>query len=190
MSRPFLIRDSRPADSAAIAEIYTHWILRGGSTMDTHEKSASDIDEMISKFDDREVILAIEQEEQVMGWGIIKKYSNRPGYRVCCETSVYLRPGLRRQGLGSALKKALIERCRQFGYHHILARIWTDNEASIDYNRRMGYEVVGIQRQIGHCHGEWRDICIMQLVLDDVPPYRPELGWPENAPARPKSVDQ
>lgn len=192
----FTIRDYQPSDSAAIAEIYSFWVRHGGATMDVQEKTASDIERMVADFNERECILTLEKDEnkeeeekepedRILGWGVIKRYSDRAGYRVCCETSVYLREGRRRQRHGSALKERLIERCRELGYHHLIARVWADNEASIEYNKKFGYGVVGIQRQIGHCHGEWRDICLMQLVLEDVPPYRPELSWPDDASSEP-----
>ncbi len=46
--------------------------------------------------------------------------------------------------------------------------------ASIEYNLRFGYEVVGIQREIGFKNGHWQDVAVLQLVLDDVPPVIPE----------------
>jgi phosphinothricin acetyltransferase len=160
-----------------VADIYNVWVRQGG-TMDTVEKTADDFRTLVDGFSKREAILVAEQGLDILGWGIIKHYSDRPGYRVCCETSVYLRPDCLRKGYGSALKRVLLKRCRDYGYHHLLARIWADNEASIEYNKRFGYETVGIQREVGHRDGKWRDVCIMQLVLEDVPPYRPDLGYP------------
>ena len=107
---------------------------------------------------------------------MIKRYSPRPGYRYCCETSVYLRRSQRRRGHGTRIKTALIERCREYGYHHLLARVWADNTASIEYNRRFGYEIVGIQREVGYKDGRWVDIAILQLVLEGGGPAAPRDG--------------
>ena len=104
----------------------------------------------------------------------IKGYGTGPVYRHCCETSVFLRRSEIRKGYGSRLKHALIDRCKAYGYHHLVARIWASNTGSIEYNRRFGYEVVGIQKKIGYMNGQWQDIALMQLVLDDVPPHIPE----------------
>lgn len=173
----FEIRDCRPEDVAAVVEIYNYWIRKGGSTMDTQEKSVESMAQWLAGSSPRETILLLLSEGIIQGWGIIKAYSDRPGYRVACETAVYLRPGRLRRGFGSAMKKALIERCREYGYHHLVAKIRAENTASIEYNRKLGYEVVGIQREIGHVAGQWRDVCIMQLILDDVPPFEPEGGY-------------
>lgn len=164
-----LIRDATAADGAAVAEIYNESIAAGDCTMDDAPKSAEEMAELIRGFSEREVILILEDDAdgQVLGWGIIKKYSDRPGYRFACETSVYLRRELTGRGFGPRVKRALLDRCRQFGYHHLVAKVWADNERSIAYNRNFGYEVVGIQKEIGHMNGRWQDVAILQLVLEE-----------------------
>ncbi len=167
------LRICSTTDAAAIAEIYNESIIAGDATMDGEPKSADYFSALITNFDPRETILILEDEGMIVGWGIIKKYSDRSGYRFCCETAVYLRRGLMRRGYGSRIKLALIEKCREMGYHHMVAKIFADNTASIAYNEKLGYEIVGRQREIGFKNGRWQDIVIMQLILDDVPPEIP-----------------
>lgn len=167
------IRDATPADAAVIADIYNETIRAGYGTMDTVEKTAADLRAQMAGFTEREAYLLLERDGEALGWGVIKRYSDRPGYRFCCETSVYLRHAEVRKGYGSVIKRAVIERCRAYGYHHLVAKIWAGNTASIEYNKTFGYELVGIQREIGYLGGQWQDVAIMQLVLDDVPPRLP-----------------
>jgi phosphinothricin acetyltransferase len=101
----------------------------------------------------------------VLGFSRLFRYSDRAGYRTTGETSVYVRRGLVRRGYGSLLKRAIIDRARELGYHHLVAKITTNNTASIEYNRRFGYTDVGVQREVGWVDGQWRDVLIMQLVL-------------------------
>lgn len=171
-------RDATAEDAAVIAEIYNASIAAGGATMDQEPKSAGDVRRQLESFSDREAILLLERGEKVdpkgrrqnvLGWGIIKKYSDRTGYRFACETAVYLRRDLTGRGLGTRIKLALIERCRRFGYHHMVAKILAGNVASVEYNKKLGYEVVGTQRQIGYADGRWLDVVILQLILDDAP---------------------
>lgn len=169
-----IIRDATVADCATIAEIYNESIAVGDSTMHEEPRSEEGIRARMEGFSKREGYIVLEQGERILGWGVIKLYSHRPGYRFCCETSVFLRRSEIRRGYGSRLKTALIERCKAYGYHHLLARVFADNEASIEYNRRFGYELVGVQREIGFRNGRWQDVAVLQLVLDDVPPVIPE----------------
>ena len=169
-----VLREATPDDAAAIAEIYNETIRTGYGTMDATPKTAADIRVQMAGFTKREVYLLLERDGEGIGWGIIKRYSDRPGYRFCCETSVYLRHAEVRKGYGSFIKRGVIERCKVYGYHHLVAKIWASNTASIEYNKNFGYELVGIQRAIGYMNGQWQDIALMQLVLDDVPPHIPE----------------
>ena len=169
-----VLRDATADDAQVIAEIYNETISTGIDTMDDTLQTEASIQAQMAGFNKRECFMVLERDGYVVGWGIIKKYSPRPGYRFCCETSVYLRHSEVRKGYGSYIKTGLIERCKEYGYHHLLARIWASNAASIAYNEQFGYEIVGIQKEIGYKRGKWRDIALMQLVLSDVPPEIPE----------------
>jgi len=162
------LRDATPEDADAIARIYNESIAAANATMDDVPKTAADVRGYMAAFSNREVYLVLERPGEILGWGVIKRYSPRGGYSRCAETSVYLRQSEIRKGYGSRIKAALIERCREYGYRHLIGRVWADNEASIEYNRQFGYDVVGIQRDIGYIDGHWQDIAILQLVLDDV----------------------
>lgn len=153
MSTARSIRDATLADAPALAAIYNASIAAGDSTMDEEEKSAEAFRLQIAHFHEREALLVMLRDDEVIGWGIIKRYSDRAGYRFACETSVYFRRDLTGQGYGSLLQEARMARCRRLGYHHILARIMAVNQGSIRFHERFGYEIVGVQREIGFKRG-------------------------------------
>lgn len=162
-----LVREAGPDDAAAIAAIYTESILARDSTMDTEPWSEARARALLSGLTDREVVVGLETDGQIVGWGIVKTYSDRPGYRVACETSLYVRRDRSGRGYGTAIQRELHRRARQFGYHHIVAKIWADNERSIAMHRKLGFTMVGIQKEIGLVDGERRDIALMQCILRD-----------------------
>ena len=168
------VRDAIPEDAGKIAEIYNQSIVAGDATMDEESWSSESVRRKLAGFGSRETILVLTVDRAVLGWGIIKRYSDRTGYRFSCETAVYLCRDLVGRGHGTRIKLALIERCRRYGYRHLVAKIFADNLASIEYNKKLGYEVVGTQRQIGYRNGCWQDVTILQLILDDVAPEIPE----------------
>ena len=162
-----LIRRYTPKDFQAIAEIYNEAIIQGAITMDSTPQSAEDVRSLTEKFHHRETILMAEQDEGVVGWGIIKRYSDRPGYHFCCETSIYLTFRETRKGYGSLLQKALLQQVMEFGYHHVVAKILAANSGSIAFHQRFGFEIVGVQKEIGFLQGEWCDVVILQLILSE-----------------------
>lgn len=128
--------------------------------------TAGDIAAEIDRFGAREGYLVLDVEGTVVGWGVLKRYSARTGYRFAGETSVYLRRDRRGRGYGTRLQRALLELARRHGYHHLVAKIWASNAASIAMHEKLGFEVVGVQREIGWVGGRWRDVAILQCLLD------------------------
>ncbi len=164
------IRDFQLSDAQAVAEIYNQHTMAYTATMDAVIRTAADIEGWYHKFGERELLKVGEVDGEIVGWGIIKKYSDRVGYRTTCETAVYFKNSATGKGYGTQMKKLLIEVCKEFKYHHLVAKIWASNTASIEYNRKQGYEIVGTQKEVGYLNGKWIDVTIMQLILKDVPP--------------------
>lgn len=161
--RPANIRPAEQKDAAAIAAIYNQYT--GTATLDTEKRDAVYFKELMEKLDSRETMLVVEHESTVAGYGILKKYTWKKGYQYAGETSVFLDGKSRGKGLGNKMKKTLIEKARELEYRHLVARIMAHNKLSIEYNLKLGYEMVGIQKQIGYAKGQWHDVAILQLVL-------------------------
>ena len=163
-----MLRDAVTADAESIARIQRQSVDAMDSTM-AAPASTEDIVTQLQCMGPREVWLVVEEPEGVVGWGVVKKYSPRPGYDLCCETSIFLDRSLRGRGLGRPMQQELLDRAVALGYHHVVAKIWADNAGSIRFHERFGYEMVGVQREIGWVGGQWRDVAIMQLILKEKP---------------------
>jgi L-amino acid N-acyltransferase YncA len=153
------------ADFQAIADIYNEYIELGNATMEESRYDARRIKEWVARFNDRERLYAVRKASRTIGWGIIKRYSDREGYRFACETAIYLTQSQLKKGYGSALKRFLIEECKALDYHHLVAKVFATNTASIEYNLKLGYTIVGRQNEIGFRNGQWLDIVIMQYII-------------------------
>lgn len=159
---PLTIRPAMPQDYATIAAIYNEAIAHGGITMDGQLYTAEDIQAIAAKMRDREIFLVAETADKIVGWGVIKRYSDRLGYQICCETSIYLTFSETGKGYGVSLQQALMKKVADYGYRHIVAKIVASNHSSIRFHERFGFEVVGIQKKIGFMNGTWYDVAILQ----------------------------
>lgn len=168
------VRPAGPEDCETLALIYQQSLDARDSSMEI-ETSGEHFRTILNNQGARECLLLGEENRRVVGWGIVKKYSDRVGYRVACETSIYLRRDGTGRGYGTALQTALMDKVREFQYHHIVVRIWARNHGSIRFHERFGFQMVGVQKEVGYLDGEWKDVAVMQCVLSDVGPYRPEL---------------
>ncbi len=159
------IRPAQPEDYGEIASIYNEAITHGGITMDGNVYGAQDIEAIVQKMNHREALLVADLATKVIGWGVIKRYSDRIGYQLCCETSTYLTFSETGKGYGNVLQEALMAEVKAYGYHHIVAKILAANQGSIRFHQRFGFEIVGIQKEIGFMNNTWHDVVIMQCIL-------------------------
>lgn len=160
-----MMRPAEQSDCGEIADIYNEAIAHGGITMDGELQTSVDIQALLNKLNHRESLIVAEEDNRVIGWGIIKRYSDRLGYQVCCETSVYLTFSETGKGYGETIQKELLKKVSELGYYHIVAKILATNQGSIRFHQRLGFQIVGIQKDVGYLDGRWHDIAILQYLF-------------------------
>jgi L-amino acid N-acyltransferase len=158
-----LVRAATSADAGAIAEIYNSHVDLGGSTYDTQHWTPESVQQLLDCSAPDGWFVA-EELGQVVGWSSARRYSLRYGYRFTCETAIYLSPSAYGRGIADALQQRLELHCREHKMHHAVAKIIADNQRSLAFHRRYGYELVGVQKEIGHMRGEWSDVAILQKI--------------------------
>lgn len=148
-----------------ISEIFNENILQGGVTLWQKPFSPEDIKSILIGLENREKAYIVSIEDAVIGWGWIRKYHDKEGYATTCETSVFFRRAFVNRGYGTPFKTFIIKECKRLGYHHIHAKIIASNDISIAYNLKLGYSIVGTQKEVGCINGQWVDVVIMQLLI-------------------------
>jgi L-amino acid N-acyltransferase YncA len=157
-----MIRAAVPDDAAAVAAIYAPYVH---DTAITFELDPPDADAMRSRIAAAPAWLVGESEGVVAGYAYAGPFAARQAYRWACEVSVYVDPGRRGAGLGTALYAALLEALTQRGLQVAVARITLPNDASLALHARFGFEPVGVHRRIGFKHGRWHDVSLHQREL-------------------------
>ncbi len=102
---------------------------------------------------------------EVVGFGSLSSYRHRPAYATTVEDSVYVRHDQRGQGIGLLLLEELVRLGRAHGFHAMMARVVGGHEASIGLHRACGFELVGIEREVGRKFGRWLDVVLMERLL-------------------------
>ncbi|SEQ92173.1 GNAT family N-acetyltransferase [Neolewinella agarilytica] len=100
----------------------------------------------------------------IVGYAYVKPYSDRGGYAGAGEVSIFLWEGRTGEGFGQKLYDLLLPAAEALGYHHLTAKIWTENTGSIRFHERNGFRTVGIQHGIGKSGGRRVDVTIMERV--------------------------
>jgi L-amino acid N-acyltransferase YncA len=111
------------------------------------------------------VWLVAERDGQVLGYAYGAPHRERAAYNWTVEVSAYVDQSAYRTGLGRRLYTELFERLRSMGFRLLVAGITLPNEASVAIHEAMGFEPVGVYRNIGFKNGEWWDVGWWQLDL-------------------------
>ena len=101
----------------------------------------------------------------MIGFASLSPYKERAAYRTTVENSVYVHRDQGGQGIGKLLMGHLVDTARESGFHSIIARIEAGGEASRALHEACGFELVGIEREVGRKFKRWLDVAIMQRML-------------------------
>jgi phosphinothricin acetyltransferase len=159
--RPFV-----PADVPAITAIYGHYVARSTATFDLEAPGESAMAEKFGHMTELgHPVVVAEREGRLAGYGYASVYRPRPAYRFTCENTVYCAPDAHRQGVGTALMAAVIERARAFGFRQMIAVITAESAGSIRLHEKLGFREVGRYEAVGFKFDRWLDIVHMQRAL-------------------------
>jgi len=160
-----MIRAAEEPDTQAILDIYNEAVLSSTATFDLEPRSMAAQRDWAKQFEYPYVLVVAERVGEVVGWGCLHPFGNKPGYRFTTEDSVYVREDLRGSGVGKALLVDLIQAGAANGFHTIIARIAGDNPASVRLHASLGFEHAGHERQVGRKFDRWLDVVVMQRML-------------------------
>jgi phosphinothricin acetyltransferase len=102
---------------------------------------------------------------EVIGFGSFGDWRGSPGYAFTVEHTVHVRADSRRQGVGRAIVRDLIERARAMGKHVMLGGIDAANAASLAMHVSLGFEPVAQFREVGRKFDLWLDLTFVQKML-------------------------
>jgi phosphinothricin acetyltransferase len=159
-----------PATTADLAEaqgIYAHHVLHGTGTFE-------DVPPSLEEFSARHAAiveagyawLVARDAAGCLGYGYYGAFRARAAYRFTVEDSVYVRDGVRGQGVGKALVSALVQHATAAGFKQMLALIGdSENVASVGVHASLGFVPVGTMRKVGYKFDRWLDVVTMQKTL-------------------------
>jgi L-amino acid N-acyltransferase YncA len=157
-------------DAEGIRAIYNQEVLDSTVTMDLVARSLPAQQRWIELHQGAHgAIVAVEGNpagvENVLGFASISPYRTRPGYSTTVENSVYVHREHQSRGIGRMLLDDILSLAADSGFHSCMARILAGHEASIRLHASRGFEVVGIEREVGRKFGRWIDITLMQKLF-------------------------
>ena len=163
------LRPATLADADAIRAIYNRAVLETATTFDLVPRTRADQEHYITSRSGALAVLVAEADHEgstrITGFGSLSFYRDRAGYRTSVENSVYVDRDFVRLGVGDLLLSGLLEEAREHGFHAVFARIIDAQAPSMALHYKHGYELIGIEREVGRKFGKWRDVALLQKLL-------------------------
>jgi L-amino acid N-acyltransferase YncA len=181
------IRLAAPGDAEAIRTIYNVEVLHSTNTFDMVARTREEQEAWLLEHRGvHPAIVAAEPAESaepgtasglsgadrlganneiVLGFGCLSPFRERSGYAATAENSVYVDRAQQGRGIGRALLAELLVLASAHGFHSVIARIAGHNETSIGLHQAAGFELVGIEREVGRKHRQWLDVVELQRLL-------------------------
>ncbi len=160
------VRTAELNDATAIAEIYNHYVQ---SSIITFEEQPVADEEMARRIADVQAVpltwLVAEDNGRIVGYSYATHWRPRSAYRFSAESTVYVKPGQERRGIGSLLYAEMLPLLRARGIHAVIGGIALPNEASIALHEKIGFAKVAHFREAGFKFRRWIDVGYWQLIL-------------------------
>ncbi len=159
------IRRANLADAEAIRHIYNLEVTGSTATLDLVPRTVLEqADWMVAHSGVYPVIVA-DDGGQVIGFAALSPYRPRPGYATAVEDSIYVAAQHRAKGVGRALLSEAVDMARTHGFHSVVARVTATQRASVALHQACGFDLIGIEREIGRKFGRWVDVALLQRLL-------------------------
>ncbi len=176
------IRVATRGDADAMRTIYNHEVENFTTTLDMVPRSLADQQAWIAARSGAfAAIVAVIHDpvpaagettageaatgRTVVGFASLSPFKDRPAYSPTVENSIYVARSHAGLGIGRQLMDRLIADARDSGFHSMIARVETSGEASLALHRACGFELVGIEKQVGRKFRRWLDVATLQLML-------------------------
>lgn len=159
------IRQVELTDVPQITSLYNWYIVNGVESFETEPLGEDEMRRRVEGISGRFPYYVAVEEGRVAGYCYAHPWKERAAYSNTLETTIYLHPDFKGRGTGTALMARLVADCRRMGFKALIACITGENEASIAFHRKLGFEQASLFRSVGYKHGRWLDVVDMELLL-------------------------
>ncbi len=173
-------------DAAGIAEIYRPYVVSTPISFEIEPPDEIEIQKRIDGILPAYPWLVLEQAGRVLGYAYASRHSARAAYQWSVDMSVYVHSDFQRRGIGRGLYVSLVRILRAQGFFNAYAGVTLPNPGSVGLHESIGFQAIGVYRNVGYKMGAWHDVgwwelALQPLVAEPRPPLN--LGHLQEDPA-------
>ena len=173
---PPTIRLATPADAEQVQAIYAPYIATPISFELIPPSTEEMRGRMIKVLAQYPWLLCMDDNE-VVGYAYASAHRERPAYLWSVDTSVYVRQGEHRRGIGRGLYTSLLAMLPLQGWVNAYAGVTIPNAGSEGLHKAMGFQEIGVYRNVGFKFAAWHDVVWYHRPLQPLP-KEPQLPRP------------
>ncbi len=159
-------------DLPEILAIYRYYVENTAITFEYTTPSLTEFTKRYEKTIEKYPYLIAKDGNEVVGYVYASCLKDRQAYDWSVETSIYVKKGCQKLGIGkklySALEKVLAYQGITNLYACIASPIEEDqylNTNSIDYHQHIGYQMIGKFHRCGYKFNNWYDMVWMEKII-------------------------
>lgn len=160
-----IIRSIEEKDINKCLEIYNYYIL---NTTVTFEETVLAIDEFksrVNRITSLYPFLVLENDNTILGYVYLDKFSDRSAYRYTCDLSIYLKNDTTNKGYGKLLLEEIEVRAKDKGIKNLISIITKDNKVSLNFHEANGFTKQGELINVGYKFNKCLSILYYQKSL-------------------------
>ena len=167
MANTHIIEEAKVSDLDQIRDIYAHYVKNTTASLEEKEPTKDEMLEIYSFIMGKNLPFYIARKNgKVIGFSYAQPYRKRSAYRYTVEESTYVDKDHLRNGVGSDLLTAVMNKCREIGYKQMIANVvYSGNEESVEFHESMGFTERGRLINVGFKFNEWLDTVLFQKAL-------------------------
>ena len=162
---PLVLRVATVEDAEAIRSIYNVEVTQSTVTFDLEPRTLEVQRNWLAARSGAHSAIVLEEAGLVIGFASLSPWKDRPAYRTSVEDSVYVHRDHQGKGVGRTLLTRLLEVANESGFHAVFGRIVGGHEASIALHQALGFEVIGVEKEVGRKFGKWLDVVVVERLL-------------------------
>ena len=163
-----LIRQVRPGDEEAIVRILNAIIEAGAYTVLDTPLTVEAEREFMASFPQRGLFHVAEdpQRREAVGFQTLEPFATYTrAFDHVGVIATFVDLSLRRRGIGTRLAEVTLREAKRDAYEKVFTYVRADNEAALEFYRRLGFRVVGRAERQAKLGGSYVDEIIIERFL-------------------------
>lgn len=171
-------------DAAELLSIYEPYVRATAVTFEYDVPNVEEFQARIKDISSKYPYIKAVDKGEILGYAYAHAYRDRKAYEWSVETSVYVKQGRQRTGIGKLLYNELEKSLKKMGNLNMNACIAVpvkeDKHLTYDsynFHLRMGFTLVGRFHKVGYKFNTWYDIIWMEKMLGDHTDFPPDVQF-------------